>query len=108
MMTREQVISIREAASQIAKHGVDDPAIITKLCEMAIGYLAMQPRPISDAPKDGRWLLCWHKNHMDEMFTAAWHDRKGEFCDLPDGDRFDGGFKADYFIPLSSIPKVKP
>jgi len=65
---------------------------------------AVKPRPIEEAPKDGEWLLGWESDNRCEMRPFAWNKAKKAWCDLPDGDRFEG-FSPTHFIPLSALPK---
>jgi hypothetical protein len=98
-ITREEIEAF--ASSQ-------DDELLNLICTLAMRTLDMQPRPIADAPTDGSHLLCWHEDFLFEIFSAAWCKRKKTFCDLPDEDRFEGGFegRATHFIPLSALPKV--
>lgn len=57
-LTKTQVELVRENAAQIAKHGVDDPAIITALCTLALRGLECHPRPLAEI--EGPALVIYH------------------------------------------------
>lgn len=110
MMTREQVESIKKHCANNGAIEVGSKQML-ELCDMALGYLAMQPRPISEAPKDGTWLLgCWPNMGRWTYVVTRW---------LTDQRHEDGGYWEDQdgcantvapttFIRLPSLPKAQP
>lgn len=122
MLTREQVEKIKT----YGKWGDD----IDALCDMALAWLEVQPRPISEAPKDGTQILAWetpngeahnlvmarfHTLYTHEVdvppeqcphwwgsgFRIGWNDWKGKGL----YGRADNIAISPYaFIPLSALP----
>lgn len=102
MLTREQVEEIlhidtidRAVAVSLAAHKVKS------LCDMALGYLAMQPRPLSEI--DGGALVV----ALNEMDETAYH----VLFKYPNGSWLSHGMgkpwpETTLAIPLSSLPKV--
>ncbi len=74
------------------------------LCEMALGYLAMQPRPIEEAPKDRRERLLVFQDCGQPTVIAHWVPEYGRVMEIGGGTLL----APTNFIPLSSLPKVKP
>lgn len=92
-----------------------DPLAIDmeEVLEAAAIGVRVQPRPISEAPKDGSLILGFSKGGLT---VVAWRDRKKEFLDKQgwtDGSMTDHRYeiyeplKLLAFIPLSALP-VKP
>ena len=94
MLTREQVEAIK-------KHCANNGAIevgskqMMELCDMALGYLAMQPRPIEEAPTNGTWILGqWPHRWQFAIIQWAhdgWYTQNGFMCHI----------KPTHFSPLA-------
>ncbi len=78
------------------------PSTVSALCDLALIGLAVQPRPIEDAPKDGNDILVFDSNgHALVMRWSADQKMWGHIG----GFRIEGAFWT--FIPLSALPKPK-
>jgi hypothetical protein len=102
-LAKEQIEAIRDG--QLAVTEVRQFA----LCDLALLAVALKPRPIEGAPKDGSWLLGWCGGDMGlcEARPFAWSKTKKQWCDLPDGDRFEGGWVPERFIELAALMEGK-
>ena len=109
MLTKEQIAGVLNSspvydASTSRWARAVKGEYLDALCEMALGYLAMQPRPIAEAPKDGTWILGRWPTQTRWTFVIiqwmyeGWHDQDGAMCSI----------LPTHFIPLSALQKVKP
>lgn len=102
-LTRAEVEKHLETARQYAKANalgslIDSNHLIA-LCNMALGFLAMQPRPISEAPKDTALLVIekgsgfpWEIAHFNTYRKAWVRNLDGVPISIP-----------THFIPLTSL-----
>ena len=103
-LTREQIDDILMHGWQ-ALPGKELEAYekLTALCNMALGYLNVMPRPIEEAPKDGTFFYGWHRVWncwiAVKKYENSWIEKT--LCTQWPYDAFT------HFIPLSSLPKVK-
>lgn len=117
-LTRAEVEKHLETARQYAKANalgsLIDANHLIALCNMALGFLAMQPRPISEAPKDGTHILAFFDDGITPQTTLHWFGP----ADLPglrgggwyvSVQEIDSGrrYHPTHFIPLSSLPEPK-
>ena len=106
MLTREQIKTLKGDILGDYHFGTSqvDKNRLAALCTMAISSIAMRealkPRPISEAPKDGTWLLACDGN-AETWRPVQWVKSKNAWCDVPDGDRFEN------FVPtiFTSLPE---
>ena len=107
MLTKEEVERLANAHAFTSRRGTRFVAIseadYSNLCEMAIGYLDVMPRPIEEAPKDGTFFYGWHRVWncwiAVKKYENSWIEKT--LCTQWPYDAFT------HFIPLSSLPKVK-
>jgi hypothetical protein len=112
-LTREQIESWRAEFNRDPDDMYSPGAIqeLRALCDLALAGLAVQPRPIEEAPKDGTWLLFFGRNSTRQRMipvVIAWSPPG-----LGEGWRDSaGGASMDSlvatggdFIPLSALPK---
>jgi hypothetical protein len=98
---------IEQAQSAHAAVGDEHGDMIAAICVLALQALDMQPRPISEAPRDGRWFIAF-------ATALGWEATKCvHFADAYDRLPIHGEFDAwpsapTHFIPLSSLPQVMP
>ncbi len=108
-LTREQTKAIKLEADN---HRDDDghnyitykTDVVSALCDMALGYLDVMPRPIEEAPKDGTFFYGWHRVWncwiAVKLYENSWIEKT--LCTQWPYDAFT------HFIPLSSLPKATP
>ena len=93
-----------------------DTTALQELCRMALAWLDMQPRPISEAPTNAEPILIYLPRHerkpWQEVFRAHEYEGGPEFWSTPHGPNGRGYTilpeAPTHFIPLSSLPQVKP
>ena len=83
-LTREQVEAIQRDPDSA------HPAVIFALCTLALERLDMEPRPISEALRDGTLILAFDADNAEWSIIYAYAPPKF----------------YTHFIPLSSLPKV--
>lgn len=101
-LTRAEVEKHLETARKYAKANalgslIDSNHLIA-LCNMALRYLAMQPRPISEAPQ-GVDILAISEDRRTFYVSSL--------SSPPTDYKFAGSVKFTHFIPLSSLPEPK-
>ena len=84
--------------------GRPDEQEVNDLCTLALERLAMEPRPIAEAPKDGTRFLSLGPSKDYPGTRYAWPCRWTDFG-WTTVSRFLEN-EPDSFIPLSSLPKV--
>lgn len=118
-LTREQIEWCRKVLTALTEGAVMKPGDtfglkqpewskrVYALCDMALAWLDVQPRPIEEAPKNGTRLLLSGPDKDGGKYTdcSAW----------PEG--WTGKWPVEYmaysagppthFIPLSSLPEPK-
>ena len=107
-LTKERIEEIRE--QQFDDNGEcspDDEQL--QLCDLALIGLAVQPRPIKEAPKDGSRILAWWD---DKWRIIYWKEdqgprRYGHFANWLPEATVAANLKPGPFIPLSALPKPR-
>ncbi len=104
MLTREKLEAhIAAATEKLAEGGGEVVAELLQIYRMALGFLEMQPRPISEAPKDTALLVIekrsgfpWEIAHFNTYRKAWVRNIDGVPISIP-----------THFIPLSSLQEPK-
>jgi hypothetical protein len=102
-LTREQIEEMRDwLHSRLVIHQRHED--FTALCDLALAGLAVQPRPIEEAPKDEWLLVLFGKRYsticVARFATFRWEGRNGADLAATWGT-------PTHFIPLSSLPEVR-
>jgi len=83
-----------------------NPVVLKALCTLALQALAMQPRPIEEAPKDGTRFLAFQKTSEGwEHYDCWWHH--GPKDEQYWMDASDSEPEPSHFIPLTSLPEPR-
>lgn len=90
-------------AKKLIEHAEQELA----LCTMALAWLDMQPRPISEAPKDGTRLLVFLPDKDGVMIAECTAWPNGWTGKWPTEYMGYSGGPPTHFIPLSSFPEPK-
>ena len=72
-----------------------------RLCDMAFAWLEAQPRPIEEAPNDGRIDLLWSPDASHKWMLGLSVDF-GDWMDAYGNVMIDA--EPTHFIPLSALP----
>jgi hypothetical protein len=110
MIMREEVEAIATGSAGSSADLVISCFVVHEICTLALQALDMRPRPIAEAPKDGRsvilidgkgatqgfWMEGVDSDHDTPGFPACWSNMSGD------------QMEPSHFIPLSSLPKVQP
>jgi len=101
-MTEEELNRLEAVVRKRAALGDIDPEPSLSLIALARLGLAVTPRPIAEAPRDGMMFLAYSEDLSGNGLTpfwsgCAWHDDAG-FCT-------DEIREPTHFIPISAIPK---
>lgn len=79
---------------------------LDEIFDMALNWLAVQPRPIEDAPNDGTKFLAFQKTSEGwEHYDCWWHQGPKDeqyWMDVSDSEP-----EPTHFIPLTSLPEPK-
>jgi hypothetical protein len=62
----------------------------------------IKPKRIEDANQSA-WILGWDDDGPEYARSCQWIEKKNQWCNIPDGDRFESGFQPKYFIYLASL-----
>lgn len=110
-LTRKQVEEMAASSKSFPTDVIMPSEIVLELCNLALHALDMQPRPISEAPKDGaRILLIKIVDHPAHQPTYWWA-RTGywppKWQNWNDGEP-SGIAAPNYWAPLPDISALPP
>ena len=112
MITKEQIETCRELLTSSRPCHLNKEAA-NALCDLALAGLAVQPRPIEEAPRDRSWFLALEETELDVIGCSQWWAGTARFEYPNDGHpelMRASGYNAGpifptHFIPLSALGK---
>ena len=113
MITKEQIVDVMKFARMAMQTDQVAVARLEEVERLAIAGLAVQPRPIEEAPRDGSWFLALEETEFDVIGFSHWWAGTARFEYPNDGhpelmraSGYDAGpISPAHFIPLSALGK---